>query len=150
MSIFQSGELRDFLRVEVLGFVEHQSVAVAQDIRREPAVQAETAGADDRSKARLHERLTRLEVLTRNRHPHTFRQFPHGRDIHSGVRCAHDERCPFGEGSIGIAHGGGDTRAIVGLHGGFEVAEMIMDSRLDRHIDLRTANASDLPSHDRP
>ena len=55
--------------MEVLGFVEYESVAIAEDIRGEPAIQSEAAGADDRRKARLNERLSRLEIFSCDRHP---------------------------------------------------------------------------------
>ncbi len=59
----ESRELRHFFGAEVGGFVEHETVAVAEDIGREPAGKAEATGADDRSEARLNESLACLEVL---------------------------------------------------------------------------------------
>ena len=56
-----------FLRLERLGIVEHFSVAVAEDVRRVPSVDANQtrleAGRDDR----LDQRLAGLQILAGDR-----------------------------------------------------------------------------------
>ena len=74
-------ELRYFFGAEVCGFVEHETVAVAEDVGREPAAQAKAAGADDGSEARLNEGLAGLEVLAGDGHLGLLGEFPHCGDV---------------------------------------------------------------------
>ena len=67
---------------------------------------------------------------------HLLCQFPHGGDIDRRIRSTHDKGDPFGQGSIGIAHRGGDMLAVIGLHGCFEISQAIVYALLDRYIDL--------------
>ena len=55
--------LRDLLGLEALGIVEHLAVAVAEDVGREPAADAEHARLEARREDGLHQRLAGLEVL---------------------------------------------------------------------------------------
>lgn len=87
-------ELAHLLGVEVGGLVEHQSVAVAEDVGREPATQSETARADDGRKATLDERLSGLEILAGDGHAGLLSQLPHGGYVDRGIGGTHDEGSP--------------------------------------------------------
>ena len=56
-------ELADLLGAEVGGLIQYETVAVAQDVGREPTIQTEHTGADDGSETALHQSLASLEVL---------------------------------------------------------------------------------------
>ena len=140
----QSGELRNLFCTEVGGLVEHQAVAVAEDIGREPAGETEAAGTDDGGEAGLHESLTGLEVLAGDRHLGLFGKLPHGGDVDSGVGCAHDEGAALGEGGIGVTHRGSDAVLIVGLHGGLESGERSVNLLVDGNVNLSGSG----PEHD--
>ena len=45
----ESREFRHLFSTEVSGLIEHETVAVAEDIGREPAAQTEATSADDGS-----------------------------------------------------------------------------------------------------
>ena len=61
-------ELRHLLRLERLRIVEHLAVAVAEDVGRVPALDAEEARLEAGREDRLHQRLAGLEVLAADRH----------------------------------------------------------------------------------
>ena len=116
----QGRELAHLLGVEVGWLIENETVTVAQNVGREPSVQAQAAGADDRSETTLHQGLTGLEVLACDRHLGLLCEFPHGWNVNRSIRSTHDERSPLGKGSVGVAHGWGDVLAVVSLHRSFE------------------------------
>src|SRR5207237_10128840 len=64
----EDGGLADLLRAERARIVQHLTVAVAEDVRREPSLESEHPRLESRRDDRLHERLTRLEVLSGDRH----------------------------------------------------------------------------------
>ncbi len=132
----QRGELGDLLGVEVGRLVEHQAVAVAQDIRGEPAVEAQAARAQNGGEARLDERLTRLEVLAGNGHAHPLGHRPHGGDVHRRVGSAHDEGTTLKQSGPGVAHRGGDAHAVVGLHGSLQCLGRVVHGGVALHINL--------------
>ena len=57
-------ELADLLGVEVGRLVEHKTVAVAEDVGREPTAESEVTHFQDWSKTTLDKRLSGLKVLT--------------------------------------------------------------------------------------
>ena len=132
----QGGEFRHFLRAEVVGVVQNETIAVAQDVGGEPARETQTACADNGGKARFHERLSRLEVLAGDGHLRLFGEFPHSGNIHGRIGSAHDEGCAFRQCSVGVAHGGGDAVAVVGLHGCFEGSEGAVHFVVNGHVDF--------------
>ena len=79
--VVEDGLLALFLRLERLGIVEHFAVAVAEDVGRIPALDAEKprleAGRDDR----LDQRLPRLQILARDR----ASRFATARSISAGM-----------------------------------------------------------------
>ena len=116
----QGRELAHLLGVEVGWLIENETVAVAQNVGREPSVQTEASGADDRSETTLHQGLTGLEVLACDRHLGLLCEFPHGWNVNCCVRSTHDERSTLGKGSVGVAHGWSDVLVVVSLHRSFE------------------------------
>ena len=67
--LVEYAELRLFLGLEVLGGVEHFTVAVAKDVGRVPAAETEHAGLEAGGEQGLHEGLARLEILASDRDP---------------------------------------------------------------------------------
>ena len=132
----QRRKLAHLLCMEVCRFVEHQSVAVAEDVGREPSGKSQATCADNRSKTRLHQRLSRLEVFSCNRHLGLFGHFPHRRNVYGGVRSTHDERRAFRQGRIRIAHGRSDMLAVVCLHRLFQGFQCSVHFFAYRHIDF--------------
>ncbi len=132
----QCGELGHFLGAEVSGLVEHQTVAVAEDVCREPSGQTEHAGADDGCKAGFNQSLAGLEVLAGDGHAGLLREFPHGGNVHRGVGSAHDEGTSFCKSSVCVAHGGSDVFLVVGLHGCFEIGELVVHLLVNGHINF--------------
>ena len=65
--VLENPELGDFLGLEVVRIVENFAVAVAEDVRRVPAADAELAGLEGRREDGLDERLAGLEVLAADR-----------------------------------------------------------------------------------
>ena len=90
--------------MEVGRLIEHESVAVAKDVGREPATESKVTHLQYRSKTTLDERLSRLEVLAGDRQLLFLGQLPHRRNVDGGVGGSHDERSVFLQGSIGVAH----------------------------------------------
>ena len=122
--------------MEVGRLVEHEAVAVAENVGREPTVQPQAARADDRGESALHQRLSGLEVLAGDGHLRLFGQFPHGGDVHRGVGRTHHEGRAFGQGGVGITHRGRDALGVVGLHGRLEVGQTVVHRFVHRHIDF--------------
>ena len=97
-------ELTNLLGAEVGWLVEYETVAVTQDVGREPTAHTEHAGADDRSETTLNESLASLEVLTCDGHLSLVAQLPHCWDVDCSVRSTHDEWAVLLECCISIAH----------------------------------------------
>ena len=132
----QGRELAHLLGVEVGWFIENETVSVAQNVGREPSVQAQAAGADDRSETTLHEGLTGLEVLACDRHLGLLGKFPHGRNVNRSIRSTHDERSTLGKGCVSVAHGWGDVLAVVGLHRSLESCQCAVNLHIHRYVDF--------------
>src|SRR3569623_1279416 len=81
-------ELRHFLRLERLGVVEDLAVAVTEDVRRVPALEAEHARLEAGREDRLHQGLARLEVLAGDRHALLARELEQRGRIERQVRRA--------------------------------------------------------------
>ena len=94
------------------------------------------AGSDDGGETALHQGLAGFEVLTGDGHVGLFGQLPHGGNIHRGVGCTHHEGGTFGQGGVGIAHGGRDALGVVGLHGGFQIGQTVVHRFVDGDVDL--------------
>ncbi len=133
---FQRGEFRHLLCAEVGWFVQHQAVAVAQDVGREPAAQSQAACADDGRETGLDQRLTRLEVLAGDGHSGLVGQFPHCGDVHCGVGSAHYEGSALRQCGVCVAHRGGDMLLVVSLHGNLQGGQRAVHLLVDRHIYL--------------
>ena len=88
----EHAELRDLLALERVGVVEDLAVAVAEDVRREPARHAEEARLEAGRDDRLHEGLARLEVLAGDRHAALLGELPRGGEVDGQVRRAVRER----------------------------------------------------------
>ena len=84
----EHAQLRDLLRLERLGIVEHLAVAVAEDVRRVPAANAEHAALQARRDDGLHQRLSGLEVLARDGRSHLPRELPRRGEVDREVRRA--------------------------------------------------------------
>src|SRR6266545_4457264 len=109
----QDRDLGDLLRTEGTRVVQDLAVAVAEDVRREPAFQAQHPGFESGRDDRFHHRLTRLEVLSRDRKALRLRQLHQGRDIHAEIGRAVGEGDTGGERRVGVDHRGGDLRRVV-------------------------------------
>src|SRR5262249_26720343 len=100
--VLEDAELRDLLRLERLRVIEHLAVAVAEGVRRVPALEAEEARLESWRQDRLHERLAVLEVLAAHRYVHLFRQLPHRRDVDGEVGRAVRIRNTGLEAGVGV------------------------------------------------
>ena len=89
--VLEDAQLALFLRLEGLGIVEDLAVAVAEDVGREPAVEAEEPRFESGGKDGLHQGLPGLEVLAGDGHRLFAGELPHGRDVHGQVRRAVSE-----------------------------------------------------------
>ncbi len=81
----------------LLRVVEHLAVAVAQDVGRVPAGEAEHAGLQRRREDGLHQRLAGLEVFPADRGFVLARELEHHGQVDREVRGAVSERDPFHE-----------------------------------------------------
>ena len=122
--------------MEVCRLIEHQTVTIAQDIGREPSIQSEASGTDNRSKTTLYKSLSRLEVLAGNRHLGLLCEFPHSRNIYSSIRSTHNKRSTLGQCSISVAHRRSDVLTVVCLHCSLKSSQRAMDFHIYRHINL--------------
>ena len=122
--------------MEVGRLVKHKTVAVAQYVGREPAVQAQAARAYDGGETALYQRLTRLEVLAGDRQFLLLGKLPHGRNVDGGVGSAHDEWSILLQGGIGVAHRGGDVHGVVGLHGSLEGSQCAVILHVGGNVNL--------------
>src|SRR6266496_3833260 len=92
--------------------VEILAVELAVDLGLENRVQAQHPCLESRSDDRFHHRLTRLEVLARNRNTLRLRQLHQGRDVHAEIRRAVGEGNAGRESRVGVDHRGGDLRRV--------------------------------------
>ena len=122
--------------MEVSGFVEHETVAVTEDVGREPTCKAEATSTDDGSKTGLNECLTCLEVFTGDRHFGLFSEFPHCRDVDSCVRSTHDEGSAFSQCCVSVAHRRSDVLFVVGFHCCFESCKSAVNVHIYRNVDF--------------
>ena len=129
--ILEHPELRFLLRLEALRVVQHLPVAVAENVRRVPAV-------------RLQQRLARLEVLPADRDPALVRQRHQRVRVDREIRRAIGEGYPLHKRRPGVDHRGRDA-LVVRLHRCFKVLEIAMRlSRLEENFRGRA------PDHDQP
>src|SRR6266545_4875108 len=134
--------LRDLLRLEGVGVVEDLAVAVAEDVRREPAVEAEEPRMQHRRDGGLHERLAGLEVLAAGDHRAAVRELAERRNVLREVRRAVQERDAGLERRPRVDHRRGDRR-IAGVERRLErLQRQVRRARLG--VDLRRAG----PDHD--
>ena len=98
----QHTELGFFLGLEAFRVVQHLAVAIAEDIGRVPAGQAQHPGLDHRRDHRLQQSLAGLEVLAADRHAQLVGQLHHHRRIDRQVRRPVGERDAFQHRRIGI------------------------------------------------
>ena len=132
----KSREFTYLLGMEISWFIENETITVAENIGREPAIQAETTGTDDRSETTLDKSLTCLEVLTGDRHLGLLCEFPHSRNINSCIRSTHDERSTFCQSSISVAHGWSYMLAVVSLHCSLKCCQCTMNLHIYRNVDF--------------
>ena len=92
------------LRLERLRIVEHLAVAVPQDVRRVPAVDAEEPGLEPRRDHRLHQRLAGLEVLPGQRSSRRLRQILEGGDVGAEVGRRVRVRHALADGRVRVDH----------------------------------------------
>src|SRR6266545_2017715 len=135
--------LRDLLRLERVGVVEDLAVAVAEDVRREPALEPEEPRVQHRRDGRLDERLAGLEVLAAGHDAGTVRELAERRDVLREVRRAVQERNAGLERRPRVHHRGRD-RGIAGVERRLERLQREM-GRAHLRVDLRRAG----PDHDR-
>ena len=105
--VFERTQFRLFLCLEVLRLVQDLAITVAQDVGREPALQAKHPRLQHGSDHRLDQGLPCLEVLAADRHTVVGGQLLHGRDVHRKAGAAVDEGDALLNGGIGIHHGRG-------------------------------------------
>ena len=132
----KSREFTYLLSMEVCWLIENETITIAENIGREPAIQTEATGTDDRSKATLNKCLTCLEVLTGDRHLGFLSEFPHSRNIYSCIRSTHDERSTFGQSCIGVAHGWSNMLTVVSLHCSLKCCQCTMNLHIYRNVDF--------------
>jgi hypothetical protein len=106
--VLQHRELGDLLALKALLVVQHLTGAVAQDVRRVPALQAEHPRLEARRNDGLHQRLAGLEVLAGQRNAALVGQ------IHEGGDVDHQRRSAIGVGyslldsGVSVDHRGRD------------------------------------------
>ena len=86
--VLQHPQLRDFLRSEAVRVVEDLAVTISEDVGGEPTVDTQHPRLETGGDHCLHEGLTRLEVLTGDRHALLRRQLDHCRYVDGQIRCA--------------------------------------------------------------
>ncbi len=141
-NVLKDAELRLLLGLEALRVVEHLAVAVAEDVRRVPAAEAEHACLQHRREHRLDQGLAGLEVLAADRNVLVDRELNQRRDVSSQVGRTVGEGDPFHQGGIGIEHRWGD-RFVIGVERRLEAFEGEVAWPL-LHIDLGRG----APNHD--
>ena len=120
-NVFQHRQLAGFLGAKGRRVVQHVAVAVAQDVARKPAVQAELARLEGRRQDGFHERLAGLEILAAHGYVAVVGQLQQRRDIDGQIRGAVAERYAGHQRGVGVNHAGGNGRVVV-LEAVFEVA----------------------------
>ena len=140
--VLEDAELRLLLGLEALWVVEHLAVAVAEDVRRVPAVEAEHARLQHRREYRLDQGLAGLEVLAADRNALVDRELNQRWDVSSQVGGTVGEGDPFHQGGIGIEHRGGDS-FVIGVERRLEAFEGEVAWSL-LHVDLGRG----APNHD--
>ena len=100
------------MRLERLGVVQDLAVAVAEDVRGVPAVEAEQARLEAGGEERLHERLAGLEVLAPEGRARLLRELDEGGNVRGEVGGAvrvGDARLDRG---VGVDHRGRDLGVV--------------------------------------
>src|SRR5215207_5042074 len=106
----QHGELGDLLALEAPRVIQDFTVAIAEDVGRVPAFQAEHPGLQTRRDDRLHQGLTGLEVLARHRHASLVGELGEGRYVHGERRRTVRVGYVLHYRGVGVDHGRGDRR----------------------------------------
>src|SRR5665213_2580068 len=127
-----------FLRLERLRIVQHFAVAVAENVRRVPAADAQHARLEAGGDDRLDQRLPRLHVLAGDRRLRLRGQLDERGDVRRQVRRGVRIRNAFLDGGIRVDHARGN-RDVAGLEARLEGGERLMDRALLQE-DLRAAS----------
>ncbi len=143
--VLEHRQLRFFLRAERLGIVEHFAVAVAEDVRRIPAFEAEQPGLESRREDRLHQRLAGLEILAADRRARLYRQVTQCRNVDRQVRSAVRESDTALHRRVGVEHRRRDGLVVL-LHRGFKR----FDGPVRRLVDLLEDLCRRRPDHNEP
>ena len=142
--VLQHAELRLFLGLEALGVVEHLAVAVAEDVGRVPARDAQHAGLEHRREHGLDHGLAGLEVLAADGDALRLGQRFHRREVAGQVGRAVGERHALLDGRVGVEHRRRDGR-VVRVHRLLERLERpVGRARADEDLGRRA------PDHDQP
>ena len=130
----EHAQLRLFLRLERGRIVEHFAVAVAEDVRRIPAGEAEHARLESWRDHGLHPRLAGLEIFSRDRHAFVDRELLQRLRVDGEIRRAVAVRNAFHDRRPRVQHRRRDHLVVV-VHRLLE--------RRDRRV-LRTGLDEDL------
>ena len=136
--------LRFFLGLERFGIVQHFAVAIAEDVRRIPAVDAEQPRLEARRDDRLDQRLARLHVLAGDRRLGMRGQLDQRGNVGGQVRGGVGVRNALADGSVGVHHARRNRR-VVRLEPALEARHRLVHFALG-HVDLGAAG----PNHDQP
>ena len=121
--VLEHAELGLLLGLEVVGIVEHLTVAVPEDVGRVPARQPEHAGLQHWPDHRLDQCLTGLEILAADRDLAFVGQVAQRRDVDGQIRCPVGEGHALEDRRVGVEHRRSDRR-VVGVDGRFECFEV--------------------------
>src|SRR5437762_9482213 len=100
------------LRFEGLRIVEHLAVAVAEDVRRVPALDAEETRLETRRDNRLDQRLAGLQVLAGEGRLRARRERDERRDVGREVRRRVRVRNPLADRRVRVHHARRDRRIV--------------------------------------
>ncbi len=140
----EDAELGDLLGAERLRVVQDHPVAVAEDVRREPARDPQQARREPRGQDGLHQGLARLEVLARHGDALLRGQLEQRRAVRGDVRRPVDVGDPHLQRRVGVDLAGADLGR-ARLEPRFERLEAGVDPR-GRMIGLGRRR----PAHDHP
>ena len=112
--LVQYAELRFFLRFKRPWIFQHLPVAIAEDVRGEPAIAAQHARLQTRRDQRLHVRLAGLEVLAADGQITIARQPQQGRNVVRQIRRAIREWHPRHQRRVGVHLAGRDIGIVLG------------------------------------
>ena len=131
-----------FLGLERFRIVQHLAVAVAEDVGRIPALDAEQPRLESRRDDRLDQRLARLHVLAGDRRLRVRGELDERGNVRGQVRRGVRVRNALANRGVGVHHARRNRR-IVGLEPALEARHRLVHLAL-RHVDLGAAG----PDHD--